>query len=99
MRSKVVENEQAIEKEWESVKIDLPEAHLKVEVKFQNEKDDQKDEATFYYEEAGIWKQIGEKLALFFRLDHFTGCRFGLFTYATQEIGGQGSFREFVYRQ
>jgi beta-xylosidase len=99
MRSKVVENEQAIEKEWESVKIDQPEAHLKVEIKFQNEKDDQKDEATFYYEEAGVWKQIGGKHALFFRLDHFTGCRFGLFAYATQEIGGQGSFREFVYRQ
>ncbi|MDR0949674.1 MAG: glycoside hydrolase 43 family protein [Lachnospiraceae bacterium] len=98
MRSKVLMNDQVTEQEWERIPLDHPEVHLKLEVTFQNQSNDQKDEATFYYEKAGEWKQIGIKHALFFRLDHFTGCRFGLFTYATQEIGGQGSFREFTYR-
>jgi hypothetical protein len=94
MKSKTSENE----KECESVSINSPEAHLRLEVNFQNADNNQRDEATFFYEESGVWRQIGEKHALYFRLDHFTGCRFGLFTYATKEIGGQAKFREFVYR-
>ena len=33
-----------------------------------------------------------------FALDHFTGCRFGLFLYAAEETGGSAAFREFTYR-
>jgi hypothetical protein len=94
MRSKTAQNE----KECESVKIDNPEVHLKSEAAFQNANDNQKDEAVFYYEKDGVWQQIGEKHELYFRLDHFTGCRFGLFAYATKEIGGKAKFRDFVYR-
>jgi beta-xylosidase len=89
MRRKTAQDE----KECECIPINNPEVHLRLEANFQNT-----DEATFYYEEASAWRQIGEKHALFFRLDHFTGCRFGLFAYATKEIGGKASFREFVYR-
>jgi hypothetical protein len=88
MKSKTAQNE----KECESIPINNPEVHLRLEASFQDE-----DAAMFYYKEAGVWRQIGEKHELYFRLDHFTGCRFGLFTYATKEIGGKASFREFVY--
>ena len=30
---------------------------------------------------------------LYFKLDHFTGCRFGLFCYAAEETGGSACFR------
>ena len=32
-----------------------------------------------------------------FKLDHFTGARFGLFIYSTKEAGGSASFSNFVY--
>lgn len=45
----------------------------------------------------GAWKQIGITQKLYFKLDHFTGCRFGLFVYATKETGGQAGFAAFRY--
>lgn len=55
------------------------------------------DTAEFFYESDGKWKKIGRKHSLFFRLDHFTGCRYGLFHYATKEPGGEAIFRNFRY--
>ena len=43
------------------------------------------------------WKPIGIAQKLYFKLDHFAGCRFGLFVYATKEIGGKGGFSRFRY--
>lgn len=34
---------------------------------------------------------------MYFKMDLFTGCRFGLFNYATQETGGQAVLRDFRY--
>ena len=58
-----------------------------------------KDEAVLYYEAGDGWQQIGSAQKLYFRLDHFTGCRFGLFLYATKETGGRVTFSEFVYQK
>ncbi|KAB8141225.1 glycosyl hydrolase 43 family protein [Chloroflexia bacterium SDU3-3] len=58
---------------------------------------DMEDYAEFFYLQGGEWRQIGAAQGLYFGLDHFVGCRFGLFIYATQESGGSASFREFVY--
>ena len=58
-----------------------------------------KDEAYLSYDAGEGWKRIGTAQKLYFRLDHFTGCRFGLFIYATQEIGGRVTFSEFVYQK
>jgi beta-xylosidase len=55
------------------------------------------DEATFYYLENAEWKQIGIIQKLYFGLDHFVGCRFGVFLYSTETIGGNAGFRQFVY--
>jgi beta-xylosidase len=56
------------------------------------------DEATFFYLDDAEWKKIGIIQKLYFGLDHFVGCRFGLFIYATEKIGGKASFRHFVYQ-
>lgn len=56
-----------------------------------------KDLASFYYEDNGKWKQLGPDNKMAFRLDHFTGVRFGLCSYATKETGGSAVFSRFVY--
>lgn len=43
-------------------------------------------------------KQVGSEKEIFFRLDHFTGCRAALFGYATQQTGGTAVFRDFVWK-
>ena len=40
---------------------------------------------------------FGPANKLQFKLDHFTGARFGLFIYSTKEAGGSASFSNFIY--
>jgi beta-xylosidase len=70
-------------------------ARLRVTMSF----DRMADEAMFHYLEDGVWKRIGATQKLFFGLDHFVGCRFGLFLYATQKTGGKARFRRFSYER
>ena len=58
---------------------------------------DMKDEVSFYYESDGTWISLGNSHKLFFTLDHFVGCRAGLFMYSTAESGGQCVFSDFIY--
>ena len=46
---------------------------------------------------AGKCSAIGPVHQLAYRLDHFMGCRVGLFVYSTQAAGGTACFRDFVY--
>lgn len=55
-----------------------------------------KDEAEFFYH-AGTDFKNRSRTKLYFKMDHFTGCRFGLFVYSTKETGGCAVFSEFVY--
>ena len=80
--------------EREAARITGSQVRLRVEAVF----GPGKDHARFYYQAGGEWKRIGETHRLYFRLDHFTGCRFGLFLYATEEKGGRAGFSDFVYR-
>ena len=41
--------------------------------------------------------KLGETHKLFFKLDHFVGCRFGLFLFSTKETGGVAEFSKFRY--
>ena len=41
------------------------------------------------------FERIGGTHKLTFRLDHFTGCRFGLFIYSEKETGGSAGFMDF----
>ncbi len=61
-----------------------------------------KDTAEFFFqtETGGIpsdFEKMGETHKLYFRLDHFVGCRFGLFLFSTKEIGGVAEFSKFRY--
>jgi len=50
---------------------------------------DRKDIAYFYYSLDGkLWSPIGSNLKMEYTIPHFMGYRFGLFNYATKEIGG-----------
>lgn len=58
---------------------------------------DMKDEVSFFYQSEGRWIPVGTPHKLYFLLDHFVGCRLGLFLYSTQEIGGKCHFSDFRY--
>ena len=51
----------------------------------------------FYYRAGEQWEQLGPAHTMRFALDHFTGCRFGLFLYSTRETGGKAAFSRFRY--
>ncbi|MFD2034682.1 glycoside hydrolase 43 family protein [Belliella marina] len=52
-----------------------------------------KDEASFFYSLDGkVWNPIGNTLKMTYDIPHFMGYRFGLFNYATKEIGGYADF-------
>ena len=53
----------------------------------------------FFFLDGGTWKPIGPAHEMQFRLDHFTGCRFGLFLYATRETGGSAGFKAFRFNR
>lgn len=81
------------EKEWETIELDQSTVTFKVGADFRQGI----DEARFYYKQDNKYKKIGPPHKLFFRLDHFTGCRYGLFSYATQSTGGISRFSQFIY--
>ncbi len=56
-----------------------------------------KDEAEFFCDAGEGFRKIGVVQKLYFKMDHFTGCRFGLFIYSTKETGGSAVFSDFVY--
>jgi beta-xylosidase len=63
--------------------------YLKIDCDFA----DKKDIATFSYSLDGkLWQPIGGTLKMTYTIPHFMGYRFGLFNYATKEIGGYADF-------
>lgn len=43
------------------------------------------------------WVKLGQPHQLVYRLDHFMGCRIGLFMYSTRDPGGSARFTGFTY--
>ena len=60
-----------------------------------------KDTASFSFANVGSddFKVLGPEKKLYFKLDHFTGARFGLFVYSTKNIGGSAVFSDFIYKK
>ncbi len=59
---------------------------------------DNKDTVDFYYSDnQSDWIAIGETHQLAYTLDHFMGCRVGLFNYASENTGGFVDFNYFNY--
>ncbi|HEY6502612.1 MAG TPA: glycoside hydrolase 43 family protein [Chitinophagaceae bacterium] len=75
--------------EAQSVPLSQNIVHFKAECDFTNKK----DTADFYYSLDGkTWIPIGTPLKMSYTLPHFMGYRFGLFNYATRNIGGYADF-------
>jgi beta-xylosidase len=86
-------DKEVVNKEFARIPIENAQMTLKVTANF----DDMIDKAEFYYMENEEWKRLGITYKLTFKLDHFVGCRFGLFFYATKETGGSVDFSNFRY--
>ena len=57
------------------------------------------NKATFYYSLDGYtWNQLGGETTLIYTLKHFTGYRFAIFNYATEEAGGYIDVDYFKYQ-
>ena len=81
--------------EMERVPITQQTVYLKADCDFR----DRTDIAYFYYSLDGkLWSPIGSKLKMEYTIPHFMGYRFGLFNYATKEIGGFVDFDWFRIR-
>lgn len=80
-------------KEYERIPVKEEVLTLKMKAEFGLDK----DQAEFYYREGKEWKQLGVVQKLYFKLDHFTGCRAGLFLYSTKQVGGIADFMDFRY--
>lgn len=77
----------------EKVKLETSKIRLKLAADFT----DMQDTVEFFSEIDGNWKKIGKKHKVYFKMDHFMGCRYGLTIYSTKEIGGGAVFKEFRY--
>lgn len=79
-------------------KIELAESVVRIRLKavFSGE-DGTEDTAFCEIDRGNGFEKIGQPHKLSFRLDHFTGCRFGLFIYSEEKTGGEAGFTNFVY--
>ena len=75
-----------------SVLLNQSVVYFRAECDFTNKK----DSADFFYSLDGKeWTAIGTPLKMTYTLPHFMGYRFGLFNYATKNVGGFADFDYF----
>ena len=78
--------------EIEQIPLTQNTVYFKAECNFKN----RADIAHFFYSLDGkVWTKIGEPLKMPYTIPHFMGYRFGLFNYATQNVGGFADFDYF----
>ena len=85
-----------VPEEYACIALPSPVVHLRIDVDFT----DQTDKANFSYateDTPDKFLPIGITHQLYFRLDHFTGCRFALGYFSTQKAGGYADFMNFRY--
>ena len=89
----MMSNKTDVPTEIESIPLSQNKVYLKIECDFRN----RVDIAEFFYSLDGKnWKVIGGQLKMEYTLmEHFMGYRFGLFNYATKNIGGVADFDYF----
>lgn len=78
----------------ERIALPGPVVRVKISANFM----DMADTVEFAWQNGIHWETVGERHKLYFQLDHFTGCRFALAVYATQESGGEAVFTDFTYQ-
>ncbi len=82
------------EQEYARIPWDKKGARLRAVVRFAGHE----GKVRFEYLDGSEWQPLGPEHTMAFALDHFTGCRFGLFLYSTKETGGEAAFGRFTYR-
>jgi hypothetical protein len=87
----------SVDSEPGEIKEMLPVANTKVRLRIVFDFSLGKDTAQFYYETEEGFVILGDTKQLYFRLDHFVGCRFGLFLFSTEQTGGVAAFSNFQY--
>lgn len=80
--------------EYEKILLKKQQVRLYLEVDFLQ----MQDQVVFGYVEDGNSIRVGKKHKLYFKMDHFCGCRAGLFMFSTKQTGGTASFLDFVYK-
>jgi xylan 1,4-beta-xylosidase len=87
----MVKASSSLEAEIERIPLHQDRVYFRIDFDYRN----QTDKAFFYYSFDGVvWKQIGNVLQMSYKLDHFMGYRFALFSYAETTTGG---FVDFDY--
>ena len=79
--------------EYERILLESPSVRLFLEADFLQ----MRDMSVFGYVQDGKSIQIGKEHKLYFKLDHFCGCRTGLFMFSTKQTGGTAIFSDFEY--
>lgn len=77
------------------VRLDTSTVRLRAEFNFAS----MADTVRFYF--LGLdnrWVPLGDTHQLVYQLDHFMGCRVGLYCYATAQAGGRATFSDFEYK-
>ncbi|HET6557558.1 MAG TPA: glycoside hydrolase, partial [Prolixibacteraceae bacterium] len=88
----MVNGESRVPVEVEQIPLTQKMVYLKAECDFR----DKTDTAHFFYSLDGkSWTRIGSKLKMEYSMPHFMGYRFGLFNYATKDVGGSADFDYF----
>ncbi|TRX28868.1 glycosyl hydrolase 43 family protein [Flavobacterium franklandianum] len=88
----MIEAAKGIPKEVASVPLNQDKVYFKAECDFKNKA----DKGKFYYSlDGNKWVAIGSTIKLPYTLPHFMGYRFGLFNYATKNVGGFADFDYF----
>lgn len=77
----------------EKIRLIRPVVRLCLKADFEN----LRDELDFYYEDGGRLRKVGTPHKLSYRLEHFTGYRFGLFVFSMRRTGGEAVFTDFTY--
>lgn len=89
-------------KEPEKEEILIPWEEERVGLRLEADFTEMRDTVSFYYRReapGASWQKAGPEHRLYFKLDHFAGCRFGLAAYSTKEPGGMAEFSHFAYRR
>ncbi len=81
--------------ESQQVQYALPSDTVRIRADF----DFDRDEVAFSCLMGETWTAVGQAHRLVYRLDHFMGCRAGLYLHSTKEPGGTACFRDFRYMQ
>lgn len=80
-------------REYEKVLFDGKQITLFLEADFWQ----MRDQVQFGYVDQGKRIPLGPVHKLYFKMDHFCGCRAGLFMFSTKRSGGRAKFSEFCY--